>query len=111
MEILTEVRKGVLIFKVQGELDMHVAKDLQEKMDCMIDNKAAKKIIVNLSGVCFIDSSGLGILLGRYKKVKNLGGSFFLSQAQPSIRRVLEAAGVLPFIGLYETDEEALANI
>ena len=82
-----------LCVKLSGEIDHHEAKDIRERLDKLIFENRPKALIVNLSGIVFMDSSGLGLILGRYAKATEMGIPCILANPNPPIRRILDLAG------------------
>ena len=111
MGITTEIKRGVLVIKFEGELDLHLVSKIRDSIDKIIDDQGIVKVIINLHKVSFLDSSGLGLILGRYKKLNSLGGNLSLSQASPQVIKILQAAGVLNIVNLYANDNEALEHV
>lgn len=109
MKIDTFLKQGVLIVRVEGELDMHSASEFRQTIDNALDNNEAKHILLNLSGVDFIDSSGLGVILGRYKRISLLRGQMLAAHIQPQVARIFELAGLLKIIKVFKSETEALA--
>ncbi|GMA99208.1 anti-sigma F factor antagonist [Pelosinus sp. IPA-1] len=108
MNITTSLKRGVLLVRVEGELDMHVAAEFRQKVDNALETSGVQKVLFNLQGVDFIDSSGLGVLLGRYKKISGLGGVMSATQIQPQVSQIFELSGLLKIIKLYHSEKEAL---
>jgi len=108
MNITTLLRQGVLIVRVEGELDMHVADEFRNTVDKALDSSGVKHIVLNLQGVSFIDSSGLGVILGRYKRISHLGGRILAAHVQPQVSRIFELSGLLKIMKLHESEIEAL---
>jgi stage II sporulation protein AA (anti-sigma F factor antagonist) len=111
LNISTVVRQGVLIVRLEGELDMHVADEFRRKVDNAIDSSGSRNLLLNLKGVGFIDSSGLGVILGRYKKIAALGGKVLITGARPTVARLLEYSGVRKIVKIWPTELAALENI
>ena len=83
-----------LCVKLSGEIDHHEAKDIRERLDKLIFENRPKALIVNLSGIVFMDSSGLGLILGRYRLMKEFGGEMYLNEPTARVRKILAMAGV-----------------
>jgi stage II sporulation protein AA (anti-sigma F factor antagonist) len=111
LKIITVLKQGVLIVRVEGELDMHSANEFRQTIDNALDNNEAKHILLNLEGVDFIDSSGLGVILGRYKRVSLLQGQMLAAHIQPQVAKIFDLAGLLKIIKVYNNESEALACI
>lgn len=108
MKIATLLRQGVLIVRIEGELDMHVADEFRQTVDKELDASGVKDILINLQGVTFIDSSGLGVILGRYKRISLLGGKLCAARIQPQVARIFELSGLLKIIRTFDSEAEAL---
>ncbi len=111
MNIATFLKRGVLIVRVAGELDMHIVDEFREIVDSNLEAKGVKYILFNLDAVNFIDSSGLGVILGRYKKVTALGGKVLIAQIQPQVLQIFELSGLLKIIKIYNSEAEALEDL
>jgi len=108
LNITTLLKRGVLIVRIEGELDMHVATEFRQTVDHALETSGVKHVLFNLQAVNFIDSSGLGVLLGRYKKISALGGLVFATHIQPQVLQIFELSGLLKIMKLYHSEKEAL---
>lgn len=97
--------------RLEGELDLHGAEVFREKVDVALEASGVKHILLNLEHVTFIDSSGLGVILGRYKRVSTLGGQMALANVQPQVTRILELSGLFRIMSRYSTEAEALNQL
>jgi stage II sporulation protein AA (anti-sigma F factor antagonist) len=95
MDLQIEINGSVLLARLSGEIDLAVTDAIRSAMDAELEGSRIKNIIINLSAVAFIDSTGLGVLLGRYRKIARSGGKMFLVAASPQVRRILEISGLL----------------
>lgn len=85
---------GLTVY-VFGELDEYTASKTKDILDKLIyDNANSKKFIFDLSGVSFMDSTGIGLLIGRYKKLKQFNVPAYISGASVSTEKVLSLAGI-----------------
>lgn len=84
---------GVLRIKLIGEIDHHSARTIREEIDKEIYFYRAKTVLMDLSAIDFMDSSGLGLILGRHTKAVELGGKLKLVNPSISVMRILELAG------------------
>ena len=84
---------GRLTVLVRGEVDHHSAKGLREEIDHAMYLYRPEILARDLSSVDFMDSSGLGLILGRYTKLQTLGGKLVISKTTPAIRKLLQLAG------------------
>lgn len=89
-------RKGDnLYIYLSGELDEHSVADVRESADRLIDEHAGlSRAVFNLAGVKFMDSTGIGFLIGRYKKLKKYGMGMYLENPNAGADKILELSGV-----------------
>jgi stage II sporulation protein AA (anti-sigma F factor antagonist) len=106
-----KVENNILVVYLDGELDHHSAEEVREDIDSAIDSKNIKNLIFELSNMKFMDSSGIGVVIGRYKKIDNLGGKVGVVISNPHVDRIFQMAGIYKIINKYSTKEEALANM
>ena len=100
-----------LIVYLSGELDHHSSQEVREKIDDKIDEKSLQKVILDFSEVTFMDSSGIGVLIGRYKKLSMKDAKLCVINLKESVKRVFELSGMLKIIKVYNNLEEALEQI
>ncbi|MDF2821631.1 MAG: spoIIAA [Clostridiales bacterium] len=100
-----------LVVKLKGELDHHSAEIVREKIDRSIDRGGIKNLIFDCSKMDFMDSSGLGVMMGRFKKLKSMGGQVVISGINPNIDRVFKLSGIYKIISKYENLEKAIEKL
>ena len=105
------MQRDILIVTLKGELDHNSAEEVRVKIDDKIDMNEAKNIILDFSGVSFMDSSGIGAVMGRYKKISYRGGNLFISNVNKNVNKIFELAGLYKVIKKYNTIEEAEGSI
>ena len=96
-------------FCVKGEVDHHTASDIRRRIDSEIFISRPEKVLLDLSGVEFMDSSGLGLILGRYKTATELGCEFALYEPAEAALKILKLAGcdkIIRIIRKKETNEK-----
>ena len=109
MNVLTakyEITEDTLKVTLSGEIDHHSAKEAREEIDQRIYETGAKTVYLDLKSVGFMDSSGLGLILGRYTHVKEMGGTLKILNPGRSAERVLRLAGKDKIIPIERTGEE-----
>ncbi|MCL6638747.1 MAG: anti-sigma F factor antagonist [Firmicutes bacterium] len=111
MELDLELRNNTLVARAGGELDLASAGRFRAALEEALDRHPVRNIVFNLERVTFIDSSGLGVLLGRYKRIAKSGGRVLIVGAQPQVRRILELSGLLRIMGEFASEEEALDKV
>ena len=100
---------GVLTIYLEGDIDHHIAQSVRARIDTKLFVEKPDKLILDLSEVRFMDSSGLGLILGRYAKATERGIPCILANPNPPIRRILDLAGTERLIKI-ETRSDAQSN-
>ena len=98
MECIYVPRDKLLTLKISEEIDENCTDKLRRKIDNEITRFLPRKVIFDFSNVSFMDSAGIGMLLGRYKVIKMLGGNLELSNVNNQVRKVFEISGILKII-------------
>ena len=111
MYLKFEKQENILIATLSGELDHNSAEEVRVKIDDRIDRDNIEKVILDFSGVTFMDSSGIGAVLGRYKKLSNKGGALCITEPNKNVNRIFELAGLYKVIKNYNTVDEAVRCI
>ena len=102
--------KGALVVHLKGELDQHSAVNLRINLDKKIMD-GASHLIFDLSELEFMDSSGIGIIIGRYKNITALGGTASVAGAKPHVEKILRMAALDRIIPIYSEVEGALLRL
>ena len=102
-----EDKDKLLVFEITEEIDHHTTEKIRRKMDNEIQRYMPKRTVFDFNQVTFMDSAGIGMLIGRYKLARMLGGSLELTNVKPSIKKIFEMCGVLKIIPIVE-DKEAV---
>jgi stage II sporulation protein AA (anti-sigma F factor antagonist) len=102
---------SVLVIKISGELDHHSAEYFRQKIDSEIIKSTTRDIIFDLSNLDFMDSSGIGVLMGRYKNISKFNGRAVIVNPGKQIRRILEMSGILKIMKVYSNSEQALLEL
>lgn len=106
------VKKGiVLTAQMQGEIDHHAAAEIRTKVDAYITGSNVQTLVMDFSQVSFMDSSGIGMVMGRYQNMKRLGGKLCIVGLQQSVKRIVEMAGLTGVIPVYENQEAFLEEM
>ncbi len=108
MEIKLLGEKKAILVKISGELDHHMAAKIKEEADEKMRSSNAISIVFDFSGVTFMDSSGIGVIMGRYKKARTLGGTVAAYGINAQILRIMEMSGIDKIIKLAPTYEKAM---
>ena len=93
-----QVEENCLTIFLPKEVDHHQAEEIRKDADAMIERNHIKYVIFDFGETEFMDSSGIGMVMGRYKKIKALGGKAWIICNNPNATRILEMSGVFQFI-------------
>ena len=77
-----------------GDIDHHTAKEMREEIDHYIERNRPKELTLDFREVSFMDSSGIGLVMGRYRLMQELDGEIAVCNVSPHIRRVMRLAGL-----------------
>ena len=110
LQLSFKENKSTLIVKVAGELDLKTAEEFKCSVDQRLKISPPVNLLFNFNRLEFIDSSGLGVILGRYRKLKKEGGELAVCGLSRTIYRIFELSGVFKILPAYRTEDEALSN-
>jgi len=96
------------VLPLEGEIDLHVSSEVAESLRTMIA-KRPKLVVIDLTKVTYLDSSGLAILIEGMQKVQEYGGKFALAGVQESVQHIFEIARLDQVFQIFPTVDEALA--
>lgn len=88
----------LLLLQITEEIDHHFAEEIRRKADYEITRYMPRKVVFDFNKVTFMDSAGIGMLIGRYKVAKMLGSTIEMINVKPSIKKVFEMSGILKII-------------
>ncbi|HTE19739.1 MAG TPA: STAS domain-containing protein [Armatimonadota bacterium] len=97
---------GIPVLKVTGEIDIYTAPMFKQAVVNMV-TEGSKNVIIDLSGVTFMDSSGFGTLLGATRRLRPSGGGLHLAAPNSTIQRMLRLTRLDSIMRIYDTIEEA----
>ncbi len=106
-----ELVKRCLIIRLNGDLDHHLAALLREDSDRLIESENVKHVIFDLNDVSFMDSSGIGVIMGRYRKVIFMGGKVAVVGVVKSVDRIFKMSGLYKIIHKFGKVEEAVVGL
>ncbi|MFD2925871.1 MULTISPECIES: anti-sigma F factor antagonist [Halobacillus] len=102
------VKENVLLVRLAGELDHHEATSLREEWQAQLAQNNVGNVIVNLEKLSFMDSSGLGVMLGRYKEIQAAGSEMVICSISPEVRRLFDLSGMFKIVKLVDNEDFAL---
>lgn len=92
----------LLYITITEEIDHHVTEKIRRKVDNEITRHMPRKTIFDFSRVAFMDSAGIGMIIGRYKMMKLIGGSLEIQNVNESTKKILEMSGILKIVPITE---------
>lgn len=111
LQVDMETTQGTLIVRLKGELDHHTAEMLKVQMERAIDQDNINHMILSMKDLAFMDSSGLGVILGRYKQITGRGGKMVVCDVNKSIYRLFEMSGLFKILSIEENERVALSSL
>lgn len=102
MNAIYDNKEKILKLEITEEIDHCIAEKIRNRADFEIQKYMPKKVLMDFNNVSFMDSAGIGMILGRYKNINMLGGTLELINVTPSIKKVLEMSGILKIIKIIE---------
>ncbi|GAE88129.1 anti-sigma F factor antagonist [Acetivibrio straminisolvens] len=108
MNIRLTNRGNTLVAVLNGELDHHTAEYIRQKLDAEMLKSTTKNMVLDFSKVTFMDSSGIGVIMGRYKNIQKLNGKMSLAGVNEQIKRIFEMSGLFKVMPAYDSIDEAI---
>lgn len=108
MKVKISYKGSTLIAGIIGELDHHSAEYIREKIDSELIKATTKNVIFDFSKVTFMDSSGIGVIMGRFKNVSKLNGKLSVINVSSQMMRIFEMSGLLKVIPAYDNIDVAI---
>ena len=106
MNVTYDKNSKLLKLQITEEIDHYMAEKVRNRADFEIQKHMPKRVLMDFENVDFMDSAGIGMLLGRYKTAQIVGSTLNISNVKPSIKKVLEMSGVLKIIPIIEEQGE-----
>nr|WP_245339003.1 anti-sigma F factor antagonist [Paenibacillus shirakamiensis] len=106
-----EKHRDALIVRLSGELDHHTAESVRLKLDEEILRGRCRHIVFSLKALEFMDSSGLGVILGRYKLIKQKGGRMAVCDVNASVYRLFDMSGLFKIMPVFDNEGLALSEL
>ena len=103
MQMKAYSSEGNLIVKLEGEIDHHTSAEIRDGLDRMIAETKPKTLILELADIDFMDSSGLGLVLGRFRRLNDIGSTMYIKNPGARTERILSMAGVDKLIKIIKT--------
>ena len=94
MSVEIQVSGETVTAYLSGELDHHSAKEMREAIDSAVELNMPARLVLNFKNISFMDSSGIGLVMGRYRNLKKTGAELYITGASEQIYKVMKLAGI-----------------
>lgn len=94
MVVETDFTDNVLTAKLYGEIDHHKAGSIRNKIDSQTESLRPKELHLDFTGVSFMDSSGIGLIMGRYRQVSLIGGTLKVINVPKALHKIMSLSGL-----------------
>lgn len=112
MSVEAKQDRECLVVRVSGELDLKTAGELKSAVDPVLERAPEQPtVVLDLSGISFMDSSGMGAILGRYRTVSQMGGKLGVCGLTPQLRKLFELTGLMRIIPVYASVDDAISGL
>ena len=108
MDIKFSNKNNYLIMNISGEIDHRYSIRIRNEADRKIVTYPDKHFIFDLTKVSFMDSSAIGVILGRYKLIKRFNGKMYIISPNKTLLRILEMSGIPKLIPIYDSLDDAI---
>lgn len=98
MNIEYDIKDKLLVLKITEEIDHHTTEKIRRIVDNEITRYMPRKVVFDFNKVSFMDSAGIGMIIGRYKTANMVGGVVEMVNVKPSIKKIFEMSGVSKII-------------
>ena len=107
LSVQMTVRSSTLVMRLNGDLDQASSENLKRRVVDIIDKYYIRNLIINLENVPFMDSSGIGFLIGRYTQIKNRRGKIIVCSMNEMIERIFNLSGLKRICHVARNEDEA----
>lgn len=101
------LRKNTLFIRLKGEMDQATCGELRVKLQEVIVKYEVNNIVFNFKELDFLDSSGIGVIIGRYNQLKAKGGKVIICNLNPNIEKIIMLSGLTKICSLKDNEEVA----
>ena len=111
LEITITIKKKILVVSLSGELDHHTAKEVKNLVEEVVKNRSVKDLVFDFTNLTFMDSSGIGVIVGRYKLIRSIGGKIVIAGAAKNVSKLLYMSGINKIIETFDCVDNAVKNL
>ena len=106
MPVSIDGSNEIIIAYLSGEIDHHTAKDVRKKIDDAVREQNPSLLVLDFGDVSFMDSSGIGLVMGRYKLLQETGGTLHLVNVEPKAYKIMLMAGLQNLASITEKEKK-----
>lgn len=106
-----DVSNGVMIYYLPKELDHYAAEKIKKRSEAVFREEDIKYLIFDFDDTVFMDSSGIGLITGRFRKVHDKGGTVYAINVKPAIDKILSMSGIYRILSKRENKEEIISEM
>ncbi|MDD3839795.1 MAG: anti-sigma F factor antagonist [Clostridia bacterium] len=111
MDVKYDKKTNSLIVTIQGDFDHHSSKRIRELIERNMRKFHAKNLVLDFKGLSFMDSSGIGVIIGRYRDISINGGKIVIVNVNNQFKRIFNISGIQKIIDIYDDTEKALKHM
>lgn len=111
MDIKFITKNRTLVAVLSGEIDHHTCNEIRLQIDYEIEKNKVNHLIFDFSNIRFMDSSGIGVIIGRFRNLQSHGGKVGIVKVNPLVDRIFELSGLYKIIPKFNSIEEAVSNL
>jgi len=111
MGLNIEIQGRTLVANLSGELDHYQAERMRTQIDAAYEKSSCKHIVLNMEAVTFMDSSGIGMIIGRYKNAAKRGGKLVLAAMNEHIAKLFDISGLAKIVSNAPSTKDALLTL
>ncbi len=100
------IKKNTLFLRLTGELDQHNVESIKVRVAELIDKYSIKYLVLNFKKLNFMDSSGIGFIIGRYNRLKQVSGEIILCSMNENIKRIVMLSGIHKICTIKSDEDE-----
>lgn len=101
------IKQHTLFIRLKGELDHHTSIELRERINMLMTDYEIRNIVFNMKELLFMDSSGIGVMLGRYNQVKRNNGLLVVCDLNNTIERIIRLSGLYKILVITKDEAQA----
>lgn len=106
-----DVVGGILVVRLRGDLDHHAVEPLRDEIEQSLEQIHYRGLVLSFQDIDFMDSSGLGLILGRYRTLSSRGGKMALCEVNKNLEKIFELSGIFKIVQVFHSEDTALRAI